>query len=215
MDERLSLGIPDRSAIDAPARRFALIEERSRVSSIVPAILVASWGLLLKQVFGSGNEETPRQPKADSPGSETAQPETEAAAAPSTAERTPGSSELVRAFGLASVSTNEAFEPAVDLDKLKFAKTDGPRLSLVPANQNVPAVARPQPLAGEANPSRRRRLAVAEAEAVAAVAAVEAGDARSPERSRQEPRRRSEEAHAGKQGPAARRSCRSASTMLP
>jgi Ca2+-binding RTX toxin-like protein len=151
MDDRLSLGIPDRSAIDAPARRFALIEERSRVSSIVPAVLVASWGLLLKQVFGSGNEEPPRQAKADSPHAATAQPETEAAAAQSTAERTPGSSELVRAFGLVSVSINEAFEPAVDLDKLKFAKTDGPRLSLVPANQNVPTVARPQLLAAEAN----------------------------------------------------------------
>ncbi|MDB5638308.1 MAG: Ca2+-binding protein toxin-related, partial [Bradyrhizobium sp.] len=57
MDEPLSLGIPDRSQIDAPARRFALIEERSRVSSLVPAILVASWGLLLKQVFGRSEEE--------------------------------------------------------------------------------------------------------------------------------------------------------------
>jgi Ca2+-binding RTX toxin-like protein len=150
MDDRLLLGIPDRSAIDAPARRFALIEERSRVSSIVPAILVASWGLLLKQMFGNGNEEAPRQRKADSPHPATAQPETEAAEAPSTAERTPGSSELVRAFGLVSVAMNEAFEPAVDLDKLKFARTDGPRLSLIPANQNVPAVARPQLLAGEA-----------------------------------------------------------------
>jgi Ca2+-binding RTX toxin-like protein len=151
MDDRLSLGIPDRSAIDAPARRFALIEERSRVSSIVPAILLASWGLLLKQVFGSGNGEAPVQPKADFSHPATAQPETEATVAPSTAERTPGSSELVRAFGLVSVSMNEAFEPAVDLDKLKFAKADSPRLSLVPANQNVPAVARPQPLAAEAN----------------------------------------------------------------
>ncbi|MDB5516849.1 MAG: Ca2+-binding protein toxin-related [Tardiphaga sp.] len=152
MDERLSLGIPDRSAIDAPARRFALIEERSRVSSIVPAILVASWGLLLKQMFGSGKEEAPHQPKMDSPGRETAQPETEPVAAPSTTERTPGSSELVRAF-IGSVSMNEAFAPAVDLDKLSFAKTDGPRLSLVPANQNAPAGARPQPPAGEAKPA--------------------------------------------------------------
>jgi Ca2+-binding RTX toxin-like protein len=153
MDERLSLGIPDRSAMDAPARRFALIEERSRVSSIVPAIVIASWGLLLKQVFGSGDGQAPRQPKADSPDPGTTQPETKAVAAPSLAERTPGSSELVRAFGLASVSMNEAFEPAVDLDKLAFAKTDGPRLSLVPANQNAPAGAHSQPAAAEAKPA--------------------------------------------------------------
>jgi Ca2+-binding RTX toxin-like protein len=153
MDERVSLGIPDRSQIDAPARRFALVAERSRVSLIAPAILVASWGLLLKQMFGSGDEEAPRQPKADAPHPGTTQPETESVAAPSTAERAPGSSDLVRAFGLASVSMNEAFEPAVDLDELSFAKTGGPRLSLVPANQNAPAGARPQPRTGEAKPA--------------------------------------------------------------
>jgi Ca2+-binding RTX toxin-like protein len=152
MDEPLTLGIPDRSAIDAPARRFALIEERSRVSSIVPAILVASWGLLLKQMFGGGKEEAPHQPKADSAGPETAPRETEPVAAPSLAERMPGSSGLVRA-SIGSVSMNEAFEPVVDLDKLTFAKTDGPRLSLVPANQNAPAGARPQPPVGEAKPA--------------------------------------------------------------
>ena len=154
MDELLSLGIPDRSAIDAPARRFALIEERSRVSSIVPAVLVASWGLLLKQMFGSGDEEATHRPKAEGT-APALQPDAEAAAAASTAERagTPGSSELVRAFGLASVSMNEAFEPAVDLDKLAFARTGAPRLSLVPANQNAPAGARAQPSAGEAKPA--------------------------------------------------------------
>jgi Ca2+-binding RTX toxin-like protein len=153
MDERLSLGIPDRSQIDAPARRYALIEERSRVSSIVPAILVASWGLLLKQVLGIGDEQAPRQPKTDSHEPGATQPETELAAAPATAERAPGSSELVRAFGLVSASINETFGPAVDLDKLAFAKTDGPRLSLVPANQNAPAGARTQPIAPEAKPA--------------------------------------------------------------
>src|ERR1700681_1550069 len=122
MDEGLSLGIPDRSQIDAPARRFALIEERSRVSSIVPAILVASWGLLLKQVFGSSDEETTHRPKEEAAAPA---PQPEATPAPSTSDRAggAGSSELVRAFGLASVSMNEAFEPAVDLNKLAFAKT--------------------------------------------------------------------------------------------
>jgi Ca2+-binding RTX toxin-like protein len=150
MDERLSLGIPDRSQIDAPARRFALIEERSRVSSIVPAILVASWGLLLKQVLGRSDEEPTHRPTAESTAL-AAQPEAEATAATSTADRASaaGSSELVRAFGLTSVSRNDAFEPAVDLDRLAFARTEGPRLSLVPANQNVPPSAHPQPSAGE------------------------------------------------------------------
>jgi Ca2+-binding RTX toxin-like protein len=152
MDERLSLGIPDRSAIDAPARRFALIEERSRISSFVPAILVASWGLLLKQVFGSGDEQTPRQPKADSHDPEPTQPETEAAATPSSAGRPSGSSELVRAFGLVSVSMGDASQPVVDMERLAFARTESPRLSLVPANQNAPADVRPQARAGEANP---------------------------------------------------------------
>ncbi|SHH21201.1 cadherin-like domain-containing protein [Bradyrhizobium erythrophlei] len=154
MDERLSLGIPDRSALDAPARRFALIEERSRVSSIVPAILLASWGLLLKQVFGDGKEEAPHQPKADSQDAPT-QPETDTSPAPPIAvERGTGSSELVRAFGLQAVSMNEAFEPAVDPDRLRFARTEGPRLSLVPANQNAPAPAHQRPpAAAEATPA--------------------------------------------------------------
>lgn len=152
MDEPLSLGIPDRSQVDAPARRFALIGERSRVSSIVPAILVASWGLLLKQVFGSGGEQAHRQSKADSHDSGTTPSETESVAAPTTEKRVVGSSELVRAFGPVSASINETFGPAVDLDKLAFAKTDGPRLSLVPANQNAPAGARLQPFAPEAKP---------------------------------------------------------------
>ncbi|MCK1762567.1 hypothetical protein, partial [Bradyrhizobium sp. 136] len=145
MDDRLSLGIPDRSALDAPARRFALIEERSRVSSIVPAILIASWGLLLKQVFGEGKEDAPHLPKPDSPEAAT-QPEADTSVAPSIAvERSAGSSELVRAFGLHAVSMNEAFEAAVDPDRLRFDRTEGPRLSLVPANQNAPAPAHPLP----------------------------------------------------------------------
>ncbi|MGY3413492.1 Ca2+-binding RTX toxin-like protein [Bradyrhizobium sp. GM5.1] len=153
MDERLSLGIPDRSALDAPARRYALLEERSRVSSIVPAILLASWGLLLKQVFGSGKEEAPHQPKPDS-GDPATQSETETSSTPSIAvERNAGSSELVRAFGLQAVSMNEAFEPAVDPDRLRFARTEEPRLSLVPANQNAPAPAHPLPRAAEATPA--------------------------------------------------------------
>ncbi|QIP09812.1 cadherin-like domain-containing protein [Bradyrhizobium symbiodeficiens] len=153
MDDRLSLGIPDRSALDAPARRFALIEERSRVSSIVPAILIASWGLLLKQVFDEGKEEGPHQPKPDSPEAAT-QPDADTSPAPSTAvERSLGSSELVRAFGLQAVSMNEAFEPAVDLDRLGFARTDGPRLSVVPANQNAPAPAHAQPRGAEGTPA--------------------------------------------------------------
>ncbi|MDH2348629.1 cadherin-like domain-containing protein [Bradyrhizobium sp. SSUT77] len=152
MDEPLSLGIPDRSAIDAPARRFVLIEERSRVSSIVPAMLIASWALLVKQMFGAGKEEVPHLPKAESPDPSTAQAETEADAAPSTAERPPGSSELVRAF-IGSVSMKEAFEPAVDLDRLHFIRTDGPRLSLVPANQNIPPSPHQQAPAAEAKPA--------------------------------------------------------------
>lgn len=150
MDERLSLGIPDRSQIDAPARRFALIEERSRVSSIVPAILVASWGLMLKLVLGRSDEEPTHRPTAEAT-SPAAHPEAEANTATSTADRTSatGSSQLVRAFGSASVSSSDAFEPAVALDKLAFARSEGPRLSLVPANQNVPPTARTQPPAGE------------------------------------------------------------------
>ena len=158
MDERLSLGIPDRTALDAPARRFALIEERSRVSSILPAILAATWALLLKQVMGSGDDDGPSHVKPASPEADSAKPETEtetetANAVTTTPERNPGSSELVRAFGLASVSVTGAFEPAVDLDRLAFAKTDGPRLSLVPANQNAPVTPRPQASAGEPKPA--------------------------------------------------------------
>jgi Ca2+-binding RTX toxin-like protein len=48
---------------------------------------------------------------------------------------------------------NEGFAPAIDPDKLAFARTEGPRLSLVPANQNVPAGARPQPSTGEGKPA--------------------------------------------------------------
>ncbi|MGY2931954.1 hypothetical protein ACVWZ6_001556 [Bradyrhizobium sp. GM6.1] len=153
MDERLSLGIPDRTALDAPARRYALVEERSRVSSIVPAILVASWGLLLKQVFGETKEDAPHQHKAEAADPGATQPDPDDSAAPSSVERAVGSSDTVRAFGLQSVSINEGFEPAVDLDKLAFARADGPRLSLVPANQNAPVTPRLQPQTGEAKPS--------------------------------------------------------------
>lgn len=156
MDERLSLGIPDRSAIDAPARRYALIEERSRVSSIVPAILAATWALLLKQVMGSGDEDAPSHPKSTPPAPDSATSEAEATGSVATTpERNPGSSELVRAFGLASVSMNEGTLPVIDLDRLAFARTEGPRLSLVPANQNAPAAphgpsgaAEPKPASG-------------------------------------------------------------------
>lgn len=152
MDDRLSLGIPDRTALDAPSRRFKLLDERTRVSSIVPAVLVASWGLLLKQMFGSDKEEAPRQPKTDFPEPGAAQSEVESTSTPSSTGRTAGSSELVRAFGLSSVSMNEVVAQAVNLDRLAFAKTDGPRLSLIPANQNAPAAPRPQGATAEANP---------------------------------------------------------------
>ena len=152
MDERLSLGIPDRSAIDAPARRFALVGERSRVRSIAPAILAAAWGLLLKQVLGGSEEAKPHRPQAADSDPRTTPTEPEAVPAAPGAERSSGSSDLVRAFGLASVSMNEEFERAVDLDRLAFAKTDGPRLSLVPANQNSPAPPHSQLPAGETKP---------------------------------------------------------------
>ncbi|QDM28310.1 hypothetical protein FNL56_20970 [Tardiphaga sp. vice304] len=153
MEDRISLGIPDRTALDAPSRRFKLLDERTRVSSIVSALLVASWGLVLKQMFGSDKEEAPHQPKPDLQSLDGPERETEAAVAPSSTGPTAGSSELVRAVGLASVSMNEAFAAAVSLDSLSFARTESPRLSLVPANQNAPAVPRPQTSAGEPKPA--------------------------------------------------------------
>jgi Ca2+-binding RTX toxin-like protein len=153
MDDRLSLGIPDRTALDAPSRRFRLLDEQTKVSSTVPAILLASWGLLLKQMFGSDKEEASHQPQPALQSLDGPERETEAAVAPSTTGPAAGSSELVRAFGLASVSMNEAFTAAVGLDSLSFARTESPRLSLVPANQNAPAVPRPQTSAGETKPA--------------------------------------------------------------
>ncbi|WNV12814.1 cadherin-like domain-containing protein [Tardiphaga sp. 709] len=153
MDERLSLGIPDRSAIDAPARRFALIAERSRVSSIVPAMLVATWGLLLKQVIG-GDDDAASRAKPTPPVPETAASEPETTGSVGTSpQRSPGSSELMRAFGFTSGSMNERNLTAVDLDGLAFARTEGPRLSLIPANQNVPAAPRESYGAAEPKPA--------------------------------------------------------------
>jgi Ca2+-binding RTX toxin-like protein len=154
MDEQLSLGIPDRSGIDAPARRFALIEQRSRIGSIVPAMLAASWGLLLKQMFGADRGDDPHHhAKSDAPGTASATPDAEDTAAPPIAGRPHGSSQLVLAFGLNSNSPDEAARVTIDLDSLKFARTTGPRLSLVPANQNAPAGAHPLTWAGDAKPA--------------------------------------------------------------
>lgn len=155
MDDKLSLGIPDRSHVDAPARRFSLLEERSRVSSIAPALLVASWAFLLKQVMGSGEEERQHGQK-----SEAGTPAPVHGTDGSEEERTfssdrvgrGGSPEVGKVFGFVPVNMDGQFAPAVDLDKLAFGRAQGPFASPAPANQNIPVSAPPRAPVGDAKP---------------------------------------------------------------